>query len=318
MPGIEQAAAIAGGDLARVDEILRAACRVVVAGGASDLRIGSVAAGGGGSREPSSTTTSRPGRSSCVATFAYAEDLRSPRSRRSWRHSRRRRARGMRSWPDDRPRARGDTGALERGLVEPALRRRAAPARPDRYRAWIDRIVRLLDEGPEDGSVPRVGRSRRGRVAARSCGRRPRLDPLPRARRPRGRACARVVVRRELARDAALAVGRSRKESASRSTTSRPSTTSPRDRQRRVLLAARPVRLRQDDDVPHDRGLRATGRRAHQRSATRTSPRRRRTSAASRRCSRTSRSSRTSVEQNVGFGLRFKDVAKDERRGRVA
>ena len=29
------------------------------------------------------------------------------------------------------------------------------PLVQDRYRAWIDRIVRLLDEGREDGSVPR-------------------------------------------------------------------------------------------------------------------------------------------------------------------
>jgi len=74
MPGIEQAAASPVAT-ARVDEILRAACRVVVSGGASDLRIGSVAQEAGVSRTLVHyyfTTRQELLR----ATFAYAEDLR--------------------------------------------------------------------------------------------------------------------------------------------------------------------------------------------------------------------------------------------------
>src|SRR4029450_3888820 len=74
MPGIEQAASSPAAT-ARVDEILRAACRVVVSGGARDLRIGSVAQGGGGCRTLVHyyfTTRQELLR----ATFAYAEDLR--------------------------------------------------------------------------------------------------------------------------------------------------------------------------------------------------------------------------------------------------
>ena len=74
MPGTEQAASSPAAT-ARVDEILRAACRVVVAGGASDLRIGSVAQEAGVSRTLVHyyfTTRQELLR----ATFAYAEDLR--------------------------------------------------------------------------------------------------------------------------------------------------------------------------------------------------------------------------------------------------
>jgi AcrR family transcriptional regulator len=49
MPGIEQAVSSPTA-AARVDEILRAACRVVVTGDASDLRIGTVAQEAGVSR----------------------------------------------------------------------------------------------------------------------------------------------------------------------------------------------------------------------------------------------------------------------------
>ena len=74
MAGTEQAPASPAAT-ARVDEILRAACRVVVAGGASDLRIGSVAQEAGVSRTLVHyyfTTRQELLR----ATFAYAEDLR--------------------------------------------------------------------------------------------------------------------------------------------------------------------------------------------------------------------------------------------------
>jgi AcrR family transcriptional regulator len=139
---------------ARIDEILRAACRVVVAGGASDLRIGSVAQEAGVSRTLVHyyfTTRQELLR----ATFAYAEDLRVAALETEL--------------------AEIETGAerAERALVrtiEPELEETPAlwnevwsslrydselrPLVQERYRAWGDRIVRLLDEGRTDGSVP--------------------------------------------------------------------------------------------------------------------------------------------------------------------
>jgi AcrR family transcriptional regulator len=153
MAGTEQAPASPAAT-ARVDEILRAACRVVVAGGASDLRIGSVAQEAGVSRTLVHyyfTTRQELLR----ATFAYAEDLRITAL--------------------DAELASIETGAerAERALVrtiEPELEETPAlwnevwsslrydeelgPLVQERYGAWIERIVRLLDEGRNDGSVP--------------------------------------------------------------------------------------------------------------------------------------------------------------------
>ena len=153
MAGTEQAPASPAAT-ARVDEILRAACRVVVAGGASDLRIGSVAQEAGVSRTLVHyyfTTRQELLR----ATFAYAEDLRIAALEVEL--------------------ASIETGArrAERALVrtiEPELEETPAlwnevwsslrydselrPLVQERYRAWTDRIVRLLDEGRRDGSVP--------------------------------------------------------------------------------------------------------------------------------------------------------------------
>ncbi|HEU4971876.1 MAG TPA: TetR family transcriptional regulator C-terminal domain-containing protein [Gaiellaceae bacterium] len=153
MPGTEQAAGSPAAT-ARVDEILRAACRVVVAGGASDLRIGSVAQEAGVSRTLVHyyfTTRQELLR----ATFAYAEDLRVDALEEEL--------------------AGIATGAerLERALmrtIDPALEANPAlwnevwsslryddelrPLVQERYRAWAGRIVRLLEEGRRDGSVP--------------------------------------------------------------------------------------------------------------------------------------------------------------------
>jgi AcrR family transcriptional regulator len=153
MAGTEQAPASPAAT-ARVDEILRAACRVVVAGGASDLRIGSVAQEAGVSRTLVHyyfTTRQELLR----ATFAYAEDLRIAALEAEL--------------------ADIETGAerAERALVrtiEPELEETPAlwnevwsslrydeelgPLVQERYHAWIERIVRLLDEGRDDGSVP--------------------------------------------------------------------------------------------------------------------------------------------------------------------
>jgi len=153
MAGTEQAPASRAAT-ARVDEILRAACRVVVAGGASDLRIGSVAHEAGVSRTLVHyyfTTRQELLR----ATFAYAE--------------------GLRIAALEAELADIETGAerAERALVrtiEPELEETPAlwnevwsslrydeelgPLVQERYHAWIERIVRLLDEGRDDGSVP--------------------------------------------------------------------------------------------------------------------------------------------------------------------
>ena len=153
MPGTEQ---VAGSPVAtaRVDEILRAACRVVVAGGASDLRIGSVAQEAGVSRTLVHyyfTTRQELLR----ATFASAEDLR------------------VEALEEEL--ASIETGAerAERALmrtIDPALEANPAlwnevwsslryddelrPLVQERYRAWAGRIVTLLEEGRRDGSVP--------------------------------------------------------------------------------------------------------------------------------------------------------------------
>jgi AcrR family transcriptional regulator len=155
MPGTEQATPSPSGT-SRVDEILRAACRVVVTGGASDLRIGTVAREAGVSRTLVHyyfTTRQELLR----AAIVYAED---------------RRVEALEAELSSI-----ETGAerAERALlrtIEPELEETPAlwnevwsslcydaelrPLVQERYRAWAARIVRLLDEGREDGSVPRT------------------------------------------------------------------------------------------------------------------------------------------------------------------
>ena len=53
------------------------------------------------------------------------------------------------------------------------------------YRAWLARVVGLIDDGRADGSIPGRGRGGGGRLAARGGGGRARLAPLSRPRRPR-------------------------------------------------------------------------------------------------------------------------------------
>jgi AcrR family transcriptional regulator len=152
--GTEQAAP-SPAIVSRVDEILRAACRVVVSDGASDLRIGSVAQEAGVSRTLVHyyfTTRQELLR----AAFAYAEDLR------------------IKSLEAELAGLRNGAERAERALlrtIEPELEETPAlwnevwsslrydeelrPLVQERYRAWIERIVLLLDEGRRDGSVPR-------------------------------------------------------------------------------------------------------------------------------------------------------------------
>jgi AcrR family transcriptional regulator len=153
MPGTEQAAASPAA-ASRVDEILRAACRVVVSSGASDLRIGTVAREAGVSRTLVHyyfTTRQELVR----AAFAFAENLRIDALEAELTTL--------------------STGAdrAERALVrtiDPTLEANPAlwnevwsslryddelrPLVQERYRAWADRIVQLLEEGRKDGSVP--------------------------------------------------------------------------------------------------------------------------------------------------------------------
>lgn len=138
----------------RVDEILRAACRVVVGGGAGELRIATVAAEAGVSRTLVHyyfTTRQELLR----AAFAFAE--------------------AQRAEALEAELATLETGAerAERALLrtmEPTLEETPAlwnevwsslrfdeelrPLVRDRYGAWAERIVRLLEEGRADGSVP--------------------------------------------------------------------------------------------------------------------------------------------------------------------
>lgn len=138
----------------RVDEILRAACRIVVAEGAHALRIGNVARAAGVSR-PLVHYYFATRQELLRATFAFAED---------------RRVEAL-----EAELAELDTGAakaahalertLEPGLEEiPVLWNEVwsslaeddelRPLLQERYRDWAERIVRLLDEGRRDGSVP--------------------------------------------------------------------------------------------------------------------------------------------------------------------
>jgi len=153
--GVEQGhahEAVAG---RRVEDILRAACRVVVRDGASHLRIGTVAREAGVSRTLVHyyfTTRQELLR----AAFAFAEDERAAALEAELA--------GL-----------GTGGArAERALrrtIEPELEETPAlwnevwsglrfdtelrPLVQERYRGWAERIVSLLEEGRTDGSVPR-------------------------------------------------------------------------------------------------------------------------------------------------------------------
>ena len=52
------------------------------------------------------------------------------------------------------------------------------------YRAWLDRVVSLIEQGQGDGSIPVDGRSEYRGLASRRRRRRSRLTALPRADRP--------------------------------------------------------------------------------------------------------------------------------------
>lgn len=152
MPGTEQAAMHPASG--RVDEILRAACRVVVAQGSHALRIGSVAREAGVSRTLVHYYF-QTRQELLRAAFAFAED---------------RRAEAL-----ETDLAELATGAEKARLallrtIEPDLELTPAlwnevwsslrddvelgPLVRERYRSWAERVIRLLEVGREDGSVP--------------------------------------------------------------------------------------------------------------------------------------------------------------------
>lgn len=151
MPGTEQAAVHPASG--RIDEILRAACRVVVAQGSHALRIGSVAREAGVSRTLVHYYF-QTRQELLRAAFAFAED---------------RRAEAL-----ETDLAELATGAEKAKLallrtIEPDLELtpglwnevwsslrddvELGPLVRERYRSWAERVIRLLEVGREDGSV---------------------------------------------------------------------------------------------------------------------------------------------------------------------
>jgi AcrR family transcriptional regulator len=151
----------AEGDLApdgpasnRVDDIVRAACRVVVTDGAHALRIGNVADEAGVSRTLVHYYF-KTRRELVRATFAYSEDRRVEALEAELA--------GL-----DTGRERAERMLLR--TLDPQLRETPAlwnevwssvrddeelgPVVRERYRTWAERIVELLEEGQQDGSVP--------------------------------------------------------------------------------------------------------------------------------------------------------------------
>jgi AcrR family transcriptional regulator len=137
----------------RVDEILRAVCRVVVAEGAHALRIGNVAREAGVSRTlVHYYFTTR--QDLLRAAFAYSEQRRlealeaelaelatgAERAERALRRT-------LDPELEDTPALWNEVWSSLRDDAE--LR----PVVQDRYRAWAERIVELLEEGRADGSV---------------------------------------------------------------------------------------------------------------------------------------------------------------------
>jgi AcrR family transcriptional regulator len=150
--GTEQAE-VAAGAAGRVDEILRAACRVVVDLGASDLRIATVASEAGVSRTLVHYYFSTR-QELLRAAFSYAEQRRSEALDAELEELAPGADRAERALVRTLEPELAETPALW-NEVWSSLRHDDAlrPLVEDRYRAWTERIVRLLEEGQRDGSV---------------------------------------------------------------------------------------------------------------------------------------------------------------------
>ena len=138
----------------RVSAILRAACRVIVSDGAHDLRVGTVAELAGVSKALVHYYFSTR-QALLRAAFAFAEDEREralaaelERLPSGLARAERALERAVDPEPDETPALWNEVWSSLRS--DPELR----PLVQARYRAWAERIVRLLREGQEDGSVP--------------------------------------------------------------------------------------------------------------------------------------------------------------------
>jgi AcrR family transcriptional regulator len=138
----------------RVSAILRAACRVVVSDGAHDLRMGTVAELAGVSKALVHYYFSTR-HELLRAAFAFAEDERERALAAELEElpsglARAERAlvRALDPEPQEAPALWNEVWSSLRS--DPELR----PLVQARYRAWAERIVRLLAEGQEDESVP--------------------------------------------------------------------------------------------------------------------------------------------------------------------
>lgn len=138
----------------RVDDILRAACRVVVTQGAHALRIGNVAREAGISRTLVHYYF-QTRLELLLATFSYSEDRRVEALEAELAElstGRERAERALRRTLDPELE---ETPALWNEVWSSARDdEELRPLVQERYRAWAERIVELLDEGRADGSVP--------------------------------------------------------------------------------------------------------------------------------------------------------------------
>jgi AcrR family transcriptional regulator len=154
MQGVEQGRAQEAAAGRRVENLLRAACRVVVRDGASHLRIGTVAREAGVSRTLVHyyfTTRQELLR----AAFAFAEDERAAALETELAELGTGAARAERALRRTIDPELEETPALW-NEVWSGLRYDAElrPLVQERYRGWAERIVTLLEEGRADGSVP--------------------------------------------------------------------------------------------------------------------------------------------------------------------
>jgi len=141
---------------ARVDEILRAACRVVVEDGAHDLRMATVARQAGVSKALVHYYFSTR-QELLRAAFVFAEEERETTLAAELEalpsgaaRVERALVRAIDPDPDESPALWNEVWSSLRS--DPELR----PLVRQRYRGWAERIVRLLTEGKADGSVPAV------------------------------------------------------------------------------------------------------------------------------------------------------------------
>jgi AcrR family transcriptional regulator len=140
---------------ARVDAILRAACRVVVEDGAHDLHMATVARQAGVSKALVHYYFSTR-QELLRAAFVFAEEEREraleaalgtlPSGRERVEHAL---VHAIEPAGDDSPALWNEVWSSLRS--DPELR----PLVQQHYRGWAERIVRLLEEGQADGSVPR-------------------------------------------------------------------------------------------------------------------------------------------------------------------